>query len=382
MSFIGDLFGGGGSPAVPAPSDDQYMTAIINQVQLAAKQQAEAEAQRRAMEQQAAQQAEQQRQQQEQQKQQQAAQQAEQQAEQQRVAREAELQKQRDAQNLAAEQARVQRLKDLRIAAADSTRSGVNSYFSERGADPTQYSSQIDQLIQSALTSVDPNSETPSSFLNATSLGSGLYGDLESARRNDATNQVKARFGDNYGTTKIGDTADDSILGSIEDTQYGSASAIIDNMLKRGVITPTGATAARTTLDAQRPTVHSNLATVGSGALSIGRGKLDDIVNRAMSGASTLSLGGSFNPDAFTNEADTAYNSFMSSLPDTLKNSAPGNLFNTSNLAATAGRSQGAQNTKFDPDALSGILDTGSPDQEVETGTRRKSKNPNAPYVF
>lgn len=388
MSFIDDLLGNQNTSAKNIYGLTEQETAIKIQqlIEQFKAQNAAEEATRRQNEAAAAQQAEQQRQQQEAASKQQADQQAVQRAAAERQRQEAEAAAKRAAdvelaKKTAAEQ-KARELLDLRNAASGSARSGVQTYFQNRGADPSKFGTQIDDVINQALSGVPQDDPSPSSYLDPTALGSGLYGNLETARRGQVQGELNQLFPTGYSSNRVASTLDDPTLNALEGEQYNSAKAVIDNMLKRGVITPTGATGGYAALEKQRPGVMSNLNTVGTDVLATGRGKLDDIVNRAMSGASTLSLGGGFDPNSFKSEADTAFDSFINELPGTIRKSAPGNLFNTGALAAAAGAAQGRQNTKYDPDALSGVLDTGSPDQYSATGTKRKKSSVEAPTYF
>ncbi len=282
------------------------------------------------------------------------------------------LQAEQEAGRLAAEEANRQRLAGLRSSAMETGRTGARDYFTKRGVDATPYGTDIDALITAALSGVPETSENPSSFIDPIGIGSTVYGGAETARRTSLLNALGQMFPDTYANTRVASTADDPIIEAIFGEQRGKANSLIDNMFKRGVITSTGADAARSSLDTQDPSVRTRLNTIGEDYLGTGRQRLSDVANRGRQTAQTISLGGAFNPDDYTREADQVFNDFMSSLPDTIRARTPGNLYQTNALASVAGSAQGAQNTKFNPNALAGVLEEQT---EEDKAAQNKTKS-------
>lgn len=274
---------------------------------------------------------------------------------------------QQEADKKAAE--RKTELAGLRSNAGTAARGNVNSYFTEQGLDPAQYAGGLDQYINNIMAGVPQDDPNPGSYFQ--NAGQGYYDQQQGAYRNRNARTLDSIFAPNFAETRIPSTLDDPNIASYENEQRGSADAIIKNMLARHVITQTGFNAANSDLDRQQAGVHSRLDTIGQGLLAGGQDKLRGIANKARSTAQQLNLGSPFDPYSYSSEADQAFNDFLGGLGGNLRAAAPGNLFQTSGLAAIAGAGSGAQNTAFDPDALAGVVDnTPQPARTVRTSTQ------------
>lgn len=245
------------------------------------------------------------------------------------------------------------KLAALRTSATGAARTNANQYFSDRGLDPSAYGGAIDTKINDVLSTTAEDDPNVASYLS--NLGEGVYGSQTDALRGRSLNAVNSQFAPNFEQGAIADTADDPFISSIDQAQRGSADDFITNLLKRHVITDVGAQTAGKNLDDQGARVRTQLGDLGKGLLSSGRQSLTDIANQGRQTASTLNLGQTFDPNTFKTQADTSASSFLSGLGDSLKSAAPGNLYDTSGLAAIAGAGQGAGNTNFDPRALAGL---------------------------
>lgn len=264
----------------------------------------------------------------------------------------------------------VQRRSLSREAAQGGARVGAERYFTTRGADAAPYANDIDAAISAALGNVPATEENPLNKIDVTGIASSIFGNAESARRSGLTTQLSQLFPETYTNTRITNTLDDDILNTILNEQRGGANAVVDNMLKRRVITGSGANAAYGDLDRQSNIARGRLNTIGDDLLASGRTSIGDVIGRANTTASTVPLGGKFDPNAYVSEVDNVFNDFVKNLDPTLRARAPGSLFTTSGLGAIAGSAQGAQNTRFDPNALAGVLENQSTNT---TGTPTRS---------
>jgi len=268
--------------------------------------------------------------------------------------REEEDRRRTQAQTASDEAARIEdaRLAGLRTTAANTARTGAQRYFSERGLDPTAYSSNIDEEINNILGTIGSKDPTPGMYFK--DFGANVFGRSQDAARDRALRSVDSRFSPDYEFSRIANTADDPFISQIDTEQRGKANEYIDRLLKRGVITDTGATGAYKDLDDQGAGVRSQLNDIGSDLLSGGRDSLGAILGRARGAAGGLSLGNNFDIGGYQGELDQTFNDFIGGLGERFRGSITEPLYDTSGLAATAGSASGAQNTKFDPFALAG----------------------------
>lgn len=251
-------------------------------------------------------------------------------------------------------------LATLRASVPGTAHASAANYLQGEGVDPNQYSSLIDQKISDIMNTVAPTDPNPGSYF--ANIGQTVSDAALANKRTQAQSAIQNEFQPDYSNTKVTAALTDPLVSSEYASQRGNADAIIQNMLKRGVVTSSGAQAAENNLDLQAPSVRNKLNTAGDNALATGKQSLDDVINGAMNTAGTLSLGQNFDPSQYGSDADTAFNSFVSRLGDTFKSQVPGNLFDTSGLAAIAGAGQGAANTKFNPQAAAGIIDPNATD--------------------
>ena len=248
------------------------------------------------------------------------------------------------------------KLAALRSNAATGAKGSAESYFTEQGLVPGDYESQIQNQINQILSGISPDDPNPGAYFS--NIGETAYGSAQDAQRNKYSRTLDTLFPANFETARISDTTDDPTIGAIDAEQRQSADAILRNMLARGVITDTGFTAGEAGLDKQEPGVRARLNEIGGTELATGRSKLTGIANTGRQAASTYKLGASFDPYSYGSQVDQAFADFMNNLGGSIRAKAPGNLFDTSGLASIAGAGSGAQNTKFDPNALAGVVDS------------------------
>lgn len=294
----------------------------------------------------------------------------------------AEQERIRAAQAAAAttEQARQKAVDDFaaqqaRTAATGNARTEGFQYFMDRGLNPDTYANDIDSLIAQRLGSAGPNDPAPGQYL--TDIGQSVWNNKQNASRESAIRGVNQNFAPDFERQRFGDTFDDPYIAEAAKGQRDTADSYITNLLKRGVVTQTGATGATEALNKQDPRVRDQLDQLGQGVLASGRQSLADVGNRARTAASTLDLGSTpFDINRYTGEADAAYNDFTSKFGDKFKSLIPDNLYDTSGLASAAGIAQGQQNTAFDPNALAGFMSQDQqPTEEDPTNPLKKKKS-------
>lgn len=265
-------------------------------------------------------------------------------------------------------EAHKKELAALRDSVFNNARNSTSRYFSQLGLNPDDYSSDIDQRLQDILSGISSSDENPGSYFRT--APQSVYGDLTTARQQKLQSDLDRMFAPNFETSKIGMTIDDPYLQDIEHEQRGAADAIIRNMVKRGVLTNTGASAAFNDLENQTAGVRGKLRSFGDATVAGGQSQLADIANKARQAAGTVKLGQQFDPTKYTTDADQIFSDFVSSIGDQIRAKVPTNLFKTTNLASIGGAAQGAGNTAYNPLAASGVIDDEDPSKKkTSSGT-------------
>lgn len=260
-------------------------------------------------------------------------------------------------------------------ALADTARSQTQQYFRDRGADRStdpSFTTDIDTAINAAINNLGTGPVSASAF---SGIPETLFGQRQGAARTAAGSQVNQLFAPDFETTRLPYSVVDPSVSTVIGRQRQSADDIINNLLRRQVITQTGANAAQQNLNTQQPGATLQLRDLSRGLVDTERQNVGDIANRARQTASTLDLGQNFNPREYGTQADQDISSFLNDLPTRVAMQAPTNLFDTSNLVNIAGQRQGAQNLRFDPQALAGIANDQSDTTPLTAtpSTRRRS---------
>jgi hypothetical protein len=244
----------------------------------------------------------------------------------------------------------------LRTSSAAAGTTSAKNYFSQQGLDPSQYGTDIDSQISSILAGISPTDPNPGAAFQ--DVGARIYNQSTAAAQSKAGSALDKLFPGNFETQRINQQTIDPYIQGIDTEQRQSADAIIQNMLSRGVITPSGQSAAEAELDRQNPGVLAKLNEIGTGTVASEQQSLRDIANQGRTAAQTLKLGSDFNPQSYGSQADQQFSDFINNLGTTLRGKVgSANLFNTTGLAAIAGAGQGAQNLPFDPTAQQGVID-------------------------
>lgn len=246
-------------------------------------------------------------------------------------------------------------LNQLRGTTRDAATGNVRQFFTSRGLDPNAYVSDIDSQLNNISNSINPNDPNPGG--SYTTAGQDIYNAATASNEAKANASLNQIFNPTYSTDKINQSLTDPITNALFNTQRASADDVVKNMIKRGVLTASGGTAAEADLDRQSAGVRSKLQGFGADAVAGGQQSLDDIINGAHQTASNLQLGQSFDPSSYTGKASDAFDRFVSGLGDNINAKVGnGNLFQTNGLAAIGGTAQGAGNNKYDPLAAAGII--------------------------
>jgi hypothetical protein len=175
------------------------------------------------------------------------------------------------------------------------------------------------------------------------------------AARTAASNAISGVFTPGYETSAVPTSLTDPLEQAVYGEQRANADEIIQRMLKRGVLTDTGAQAATAELERQAPGVRSQLDKIGQTLLENERSKVSGITNKAREAAANLNVGQGFDVTPYQTEVGTELGDFSKNLSDQFRGGIPGNLFDTSTLASIGGGAQFAGNQPFDPNVTQGI---------------------------
>lgn len=280
---------------------------------------------------------------------------------------------------LAAEEKKNTQLFNRNLGGAfDSSLNQAKRYFNQQGLDPSAYLGDIRGAAQGVRGAVPFLDSNPGSYFSG--LGEDVFNDLTLGNQNKQTNTLQSLLPQNFASTRITNDVDDATIEAILGEQRNTADDYLQNLLARGVITNSGLSGAQKNLDRQTGTARSSLDEIGRGLIEGGRGDIDTIITNALRDASQVKLGQQFDPYSYKQNANDSLESFFSGLGGKFRAKAPTDLFDTSGLAGVAGAAQGAQNTKFDTNALAGIF--GSQGDEEDDTQKKASGNGGASNPF
>jgi hypothetical protein len=234
--------------------------------------------------------------------------------------------------------------------ARTNAENAIRAYFTNQGLDPNKYwGSDIAPALNTEANSIqdlDPNPQAA----YAPNLGAQIIGDLTSGRRTQATNQINSQFGPTYTADRLPYTLDDAPIETLLSGQYDPLSLQLTNAQKRGTLNDTGYQAALKQMETEKTGGRSTLSTLGTGIIDTDRGKLNDYITGAKSDASGLSLANAdtFDPGAYSREADSRVNTYTNALPGDLTNALGSTKFSDLSSLLNVG---GSVQTAYDPTA-------------------------------
>lgn len=244
---------------------------------------------------------------------------------------------------------------------------GIDSarqYFSSQGLDPENYIGAITQSANAARSRVPQLDGSPGTYFEG--LGAQTYNQLEEADRAKALRGIDTYAREGFDSNRITNNADDAFLASILEERRADADDYLRNLLDRQIITQSGYDAGIGDLEDQRVGANARLQDLGIAELERGRGNLRNIAGQARTAASQARLGDGFDPYSYQTNIDQEQADFFANLAGNLRSVTPDDLFDTDGLAGIAGAAQGAQNTAFDPSAISGIFADSEAEEDDE----------------
>lgn len=259
--------------------------------------------------------------------------------------------------------------------------SWLSSLFGSGGEDPEairQRQAEADRLARlEAQKASDRQQQMQIDYLNQLRADeqakeAALAAKDPTATRQAAMSTVGGAFAPEFESSLIPTSVTDPFETEVYNQQRASADEYLNRLLKRGVLSPTGESAARAKLEEQAPRVRTQLQSIADTILGSERSKLADIAGRAKERASSLNVGEGFDISPFTTARDTELGSFNASLPDLFKSNISGDLFDTSALGALGGGAQFAGNVKYNPDEP--VVAAGTDETDPFTGQKPVQK--------
>jgi hypothetical protein len=199
------------------------------------------------------------------------------------------------------------------------------------------------------------------------------------ATRQAAQTALSGYFTPEFEQGLVPGTITDPLEQAVFGEQRGAADEYLNRLLKRGVITEGGRTAAAANLEEQAPRVRQQLQDISNTILGGERSKLADIAGRGRERASTLNVGEAFDIAPYKTAAESELGTFTSGLSDLFKSQVPSNLFDTSALGSIAGGAQFAGNRPFAPEVTAGVA---APTEETDPFTGQKPVQKRTSTVF
>lgn len=255
---------------------------------------------------------------------------------------------------------------DMMSKAVSTGRTTATNTLTNRGLDPTKYTSVIDQILsdtQNKVPQLDPN---PNQYFTSDVFDAGLN-NYEKLQQTKANTKVHEAFQPGFEKSYIPDNSYSKIIDDILNTQYGDAQKQVEYNRQRGTINDQGYATAQTKLNSARSAGRGQLVDIGDSILSKGRATLDTDRDNAGLAASTYKLGANdFSVDPYKDSVKSDADKFNAGLEGSVRNAVGStNYFDIPSILTSAGIAQGPQN-------LTGnVPQVGGPLQERRARTDR-----------
>lgn len=230
-------------------------------------------------------------------------------------------------------------------AAVSGAHNTGRDYFAQRGLSPDTYAGLIDSIIGDTRLKVPDLDSHPGAYFTSDAFASGID-NAEKVKRANLNGRVNSTFAPGFEKSLISDTADDSIIDSILNTQRNNAQQQIEFNRKRGVLNDAGYATVENELGGQANAARSTLTNIGDSILGKKRQDLLNIRGDAGNAASGYTFGQA-EPDVNTyyKQAQDKATSGLGDLEGSIR-SALGStsLFDVPTLMQKGGTAQGPIN--------------------------------------
>ncbi len=219
------------------------------------------------------------------------------------------------------------------------------NYFSSRGLSPDSYASLIDSIIGDTRAKVPKLDTNPGAYFTSDAFASGID-NFQNLKRANYTGAVNSTFAPGFERNLIADTADDSIINSILNSQRNTAQQQIDFNRKRGILNDAGYNTVENELSGQENAARSTLTGIGDSILGKKRQDLLNIRGDAGNAASSYSLGmPEFDVNSYYKQAQDKATTGLGDLEGSIRSALGGtSLFDVPTLLQKGGSAQGPIN--------------------------------------
>lgn len=250
------------------------------------------------------------------------------------------------AREQAQEQQRLERYTSGLTTAQQNAQQRGSTLLQQRGLEGDEYNNIIQQAILGASQSVPYLADNPGAYF-ADSIFDQALNQYQSGQRDQYTRGVDQFFRPGFDSVAFADTADDTILADILNSQRGDATRAIEMARSRGNLDSTGYNAAMSELDRMFNAGMSTAQTLGGGVLSNYRQQLKDIGGEARSAASGYTLGGNFDLGDYTNRYESTLGDLQGRLAGDITSALSGqNFFDLGDILTRGGNAQGPINPR------------------------------------
>jgi hypothetical protein len=257
--------------------------------------------------------------------------------------------------------------------AYDTAMQQVVREFQLQGVDPNQYmESDIKPALQYQMNTIQDLDPAPQSAF-PTNLGASIVSDVTSGKRTQALNSLNNVFTPTYATDQLPNAFADPYVSQAVSNQFTPLSQQLVNAQKRNLLTNQGYTAAQNALLQKQAGATSTVTDLGQGILNTDRSNLNSFIGGARTDANNLSLAANFDPNAYSNTAQSMVGTDKSTFGGALQNAIGNTQFSDiTSLINAGGAAQGAQ----DPMAAGGkTTPAGSGSANADDNTQLQVQN-------
>jgi len=251
--------------------------------------------------------------------------------------------------------------------AVAGARGAAQNTLTSRHLSTDEFMPLIEQALTTTRSSVPDLAGNPSSYFGPDFADTVLNRE-QGNRRTNYTNTLNQTFTPTYSQGQWADTADDPIISSLLGEASGQAQSAVERAKARGQLDDTGYTAAMNRLTQATTTGQSKAQALGHTVIDRNRQALEDVANQGRTAASSYTLGGSFDPKTYSDQASSLLGQQKGTFEGDVRGAIgdPNQFYDIGSIIDFGGREQGAQNTASSP--LADVLAKRETDRTARRG--------------